>query len=129
MYEDDAKLLFTDTDSLCYEINTDDFFKDISSDVHERFDTSNLGKSHPSGISTGVTTRLQKLHNRAARVIACVPNEVNQQTVLNKLGWEPLNEQRVKAKAKIMFKTLNNGAKLSQRIIYFQKRNIKPQSS
>ena len=76
------------------------------------------------------STRLQKLHNRAARVIACVPNEVNQQTVLNILGWEPLKEQRVKAKAKIMFKTLNNlGAKLSQRIIYFQKRNIKPQSS
>jgi hypothetical protein len=37
-----------------------------------------------------------------------VPNEVNQQTVLNILGWEPLKEQRVKAKAKIMFKTLNN---------------------
>ena len=25
-----AKLLFTDTDSLMYEINTDDFYKDIS---------------------------------------------------------------------------------------------------
>jgi hypothetical protein len=37
-----------------------------------------------------------------------VPNEVDQQTVLNILGWEPLKEQRVKAKAKIMFKTLNN---------------------
>jgi hypothetical protein len=49
-YGDDAKLLFTDTDSLCYETNTEDFFKDISNDVHERFDTSNLGKSHPSGI-------------------------------------------------------------------------------
>jgi hypothetical protein len=29
-YGDDAKLLFTDTDSLCYKINTEDFFKDIS---------------------------------------------------------------------------------------------------
>ena len=28
--------------------------------------------------------------------------------MLNILGWEPLKEQRVKAKAKIMFKTLNN---------------------
>ena len=37
-----------------------------------------------------------------------MPNEVDQQTVLNILGWEPLKEQRVKAKAKIMFKTLNN---------------------
>ncbi len=49
------------------------------------------------------STRLQKLHNRAARVIASVPNEVDQQTVLNILGWEPLKEQRVKTKAKIMF--------------------------
>jgi hypothetical protein len=57
-YEDDAKLLFTDTDSLCYEIITEDFFKDISGDVHERFDTSNLGKSRPSGISTGVNKKV-----------------------------------------------------------------------
>ena len=35
-----SKLLFTDTDSLCYEIDTDDFFKDISQDVDQKFDTS-----------------------------------------------------------------------------------------
>ena len=56
-YGDDAKLLFTDTDSLCYEINAEDFFKDISNDVYEMFDTSNLGKSHPSGIPTGVNKK------------------------------------------------------------------------
>ena len=32
-YGDSAKLLFTDTDSLCYEIKTVDFFKDISGDL------------------------------------------------------------------------------------------------
>jgi hypothetical protein len=48
--------------------------------------------------------RLQKLHNRAARVIAHVPNEVDQQTVLNILGWEPLKQQRVKAKANLCLK-------------------------
>ena len=37
--------------------------------------------------------RLQKLHNRAARIIAHVPNEVDQQTVLSILGWEPLEKQ------------------------------------
>ena len=52
--------------------------------------------------------RLQKLHNRAARIIAHVPNEVDQQTVLSILGWELLKKQRKKAKAKMMFKTLNN---------------------
>ena len=57
-YKNNAKLLFTDTDSLCYEINTKDFFEDISNDVHETFDTSNLGKSHPSGIPTGVNKKV-----------------------------------------------------------------------
>ena len=39
-YGDKAKLLFTDTDSLMYEIETEDFYKDISGDVKDRFDTS-----------------------------------------------------------------------------------------
>ena len=39
-YGDAAKLLFTDTDSLCYEIQTEDFYSDISADVESRFDTS-----------------------------------------------------------------------------------------
>ena len=44
------KLLFTDTDSLCYEIETEDFFADIADDVEKMFDTSNFDKKHPSGI-------------------------------------------------------------------------------
>ena len=50
-YGDRAKLLFTDTDSLMYEIQTDDFYKDIASDVHDKFDTSNYPKDHLSGIA------------------------------------------------------------------------------
>ena len=49
-YGEKAKLLMTDTDSLCYEIETEDFFEDISGDVDEKFDTSNFSKDHPSGI-------------------------------------------------------------------------------
>ena len=52
-YGDRAKLLFTNTDSLCYEIETDDFFVDIAPDVETMFDTSNFPKNHPSGIPTG----------------------------------------------------------------------------
>ena len=53
-YNDKAKLLFTDTDSLTYEIETEDFYKDISSDVETMFDTSNFDPSgHPSGIQVG----------------------------------------------------------------------------
>ena len=49
-YGNSAKLLFTDTDSLMYEIQTEDFFKDISEDVNEFVDTSNFPENHPSGM-------------------------------------------------------------------------------
>ena len=49
-YGEKAKLPMTDTDSLCYEIETDDFFEDISGDVDAKFDTSNFPKDHPSEI-------------------------------------------------------------------------------
>ena len=57
-YGDRAKLLFTDTDSLAYEIQTKDFYRDISSDVKSKFDTSNYPKDHPSGILTGVNKKV-----------------------------------------------------------------------
>ena len=52
-YGDKAELLFTDTDSLMYEIQTEDFYKDISKDVKDRFDTSDYPPNHPSGIPSG----------------------------------------------------------------------------
>ena len=57
-YGERAKLLFTDTDSLAYEIETKDFYRDISSDVKSKFDTSNYPKNHPSGILTGVNKKV-----------------------------------------------------------------------
>ena len=53
-----AKLLFTDTDSLMYEIQTEDFYKDISKDVKDRFDTSDYPENHPSGIPTGINKKV-----------------------------------------------------------------------
>ena len=46
-YGDNARLLFTDTDSLCYEIKTENFYEDIADDVIAKFDTSNYPKDHP----------------------------------------------------------------------------------
>ena len=57
-YGDKAKLLITDTDSLMYEIETDDFYKDISEDVKVRFDTSDYPENHPSGIPTGINKKV-----------------------------------------------------------------------
>ena len=58
MYGDKAKLLFTDTDSLMYGIETEDFHKDISGDVKNRFDTSDYPNNHPSGIPTGCNKKV-----------------------------------------------------------------------
>jgi len=52
-YGDKVKLLYTDTDSLMYEIETEDFYRDTSDDAEARFDTSDFDKDHPSGIPTG----------------------------------------------------------------------------
>ena len=57
-YGNNAKLLFTDTDSLFYEIQTEDFYKDISGDVKNRFDTSDYPENHPSGIPTGINKKV-----------------------------------------------------------------------
>lgn len=44
-YQDDVKLLFTDTDSLCYEVFCEDVYLDISKDS-EYFDFSNFAPEH-----------------------------------------------------------------------------------
>ena len=40
-YGDKAKLLMTDTDSLCYHIETEDFYADMKQDIH-KYDMSNF---------------------------------------------------------------------------------------
>ena len=57
-YGERAKLLFTDTDSLAYEIETEEFYQDISQDVTDLFDTSNYPKDHSSGIYTAVNKKV-----------------------------------------------------------------------
>ena len=57
-YGNKAKLLFTDTDSFLYEIQTEDFYKDIAGDVRDRFDTSDYPKNHPSRIPTGINKKV-----------------------------------------------------------------------
>ena len=61
-YSDRAKLLMTDTDSLIYEIKTDDFYNDIAEDVESKFDTSEFNKDHPAinnfGFKAGVNKKV-----------------------------------------------------------------------
>ncbi|XP_065639659.1 uncharacterized protein LOC136072381 [Hydra vulgaris] len=60
-YNDRAKLLYTDTDSLIYEIKTEDFYADIANDIESKFDTSEFDKNHPAvrnGFKVGVNKKV-----------------------------------------------------------------------
>ncbi|CAH3155093.1 unnamed protein product, partial [Porites evermanni] len=57
-YKNKAELLFTDTDSLLYEIKTKDFYLDICPDVRDKFDTSDYPSNHKSGILTGANKKV-----------------------------------------------------------------------
>ena len=41
-----------------YEIETSDFYKDISNDVKDKFDTSNYPPNHPSDITSGMNKKV-----------------------------------------------------------------------
>ena len=43
----------SDTESLAYQIETEDFYKDINKDVGDKLDSSNYLEDHVSGIPTG----------------------------------------------------------------------------
>ena len=57
-YGNKAELLFTDTDSLIYQIQTVDFYQDIAKDIKKKFDTSNYLEKHPSAIKTGINKKV-----------------------------------------------------------------------
>ena len=57
-YDNKAELLFTDTDSLMYLIETDDVYHDFAADVKKKFDTSDYPENHPSGIKAGVNKKV-----------------------------------------------------------------------
>ena len=46
-YNDNVRLCYMDTDSFIMNIKTNDFYKDISDDVDNRFDTSNYDVKRP----------------------------------------------------------------------------------
>ena len=52
------KLLFTDFESLAYEIKTNNFYKDINPDIEKRFDTSDYPINHLSRIKTALNSKV-----------------------------------------------------------------------
>ena len=64
-YGQSAKLLFTDTDSLCYQIYTHDIYQDMLHDRDTHFDTSDYEQGH----------KLYSVHNK--KTIGMMKDETN----------------------------------------------------
>ena len=72
-------------------------------------------------LGKGLSERLQKLQNRAARLVMNVKNEHGHSVLArNSLGWELLEKRRVEMKARIMYKTVNKLASLVDCVICFK---------
>jgi hypothetical protein len=55
-----------------------------------------------------LSNKLQKLQNRAMRVLTFSNFDADANSLLEKLGWDDLNQQRQFQKALMVFKSLNN---------------------
>ena len=71
-------------------------------------------------LGNGLSNRLQKLQNRAARVM--IPLDLK--LALGMLGWESLETRRAKAKAVYMYKVLNGLAPKSLNDLFVSKSDI-----
>ena len=75
-------------------------------------------------LGVGLSSRLQKLQNRAARIIMNLRYNTPGIEAINTLGWESLETGRSKSKVKQMYKVLNDLAPSSLAILFVRKRNI-----
>ena len=59
------------------------------------------------GLDKGLAITLQRLQNRATRIIARSSWEVRSKDILSNLGWETLKSSRYNLKKKFMAKVMN----------------------
>ena len=60
------------------------------------------------GLTQQLSEKVQKLQNRAIRVITKSGYDTSSRFLLNSLGWDNLSVRRVKQKANLMYKCINN---------------------
>ena len=73
------------------------------------------------GMSGCLSDKLQKLQNRAARVITQSPFDTSSNLLLAMIQWEKLSLRRKKQKALIMYKTLNELAPYYLQCLFTQR--------
>ena len=76
-------------------------------------------------LGAGLSQKLQKLQNKAARIITRSDSNVRSATLLNQLNWQRLSEKRISSKATLMYKVLNGLASdyLGEKLSYVCQRH------
>ncbi|XP_022803109.1 uncharacterized protein LOC111340515 [Stylophora pistillata] len=72
-------------------------------------------------LSGYLNDKLQKLQNRAARIITKSPFDTNSNHLLSTLDWERLSLRRKKQKALMMYETMNNLAPEYLQSLFYQR--------
>ena len=102
-----VEVLYTDTDSLVLFIETDDFFRDISEDVAEWFDTNDYAKDHPAVLEGLPIVKKNK------KKIGLMKDDCGGKILTEWVGLRPklysfLTESGEKQKAKGLTKSMKN---------------------
>ena len=102
-----AEVLYSDTDSLVLNIETDDFFRDISGDVAEWFDTNDYAKDHPA-VLEGLPIVKENKKKIGLMKDDCGGKIVTEWVALRPKLYSFLTETGEKQKAKGLKKSMKN---------------------
>ena len=102
-----SEVLYTDTDSLVLKIETDDFFKDISGDVAEWFDTNEFAKDHPA-VLEGLPIVKENKKKIGLMKDECGGKILTEWVALRPKLYSFLTENGEKQKAKGLAKSMKN---------------------
>ena len=76
------------------------------------------------GIGKTLSEKLQKLQNRAARVITRSSYDVSSSSPLDELNWDTLSTMRLKQKANLVYNTINERTPLYLQQMFSPRENV-----
>ena len=100
-YPERLTLCYMDMDSLIYDIETDDFYKDIAEDVKDRFDTSGYSPNWPLSVGLNKKVLIGLMKDELGGEIMTEFVTLGQRCMLIK--WDQLNQRNVKESRNVWF--------------------------